>query len=198
MVDSSIDGTNTMNILEQQLTGVSVENQYLSYYIGDEEYAVEVLLVQEIIRYIKPTRIPNSPPVVKGVINFRGKIIPAIDMRKKFGLEEKEYDAFNVIVVIKVKEKNMGMIVDSVSDVLSFSPDDIQGTEEEMSEDANMRHIKGLGKLSDERLIQIVAPDKMLSMDELTAMKNIDKRELKEKTDQEKNDQEDVDSLEEL
>ena len=194
MVDASNDRTNSMNILEQQLTGVSVENQYLSFYIGDEEYAVEVLLVQEIIRYVKPTRMPNAPLVVKGVINFRGKIIPVIDMRRKFGLENKEYDAFNVIVVIKVNEKNMGMIVDSVSDVLSFSPDDIQDTKEEMSQDINMPHIRGLGRLSEDRLIQIIAPEKMLSMDELVAVKNAKDEKIDEKTEQENEDAGDTSS----
>ena len=181
MADFADDRSNTMHILEQQLTGVSVENQYLSFFIGEEEYAVEVLLVQEIIRYTQPTRVPNAPRAVRGVINFRGKIIPVLDMRRKFSLEDKEYDSFNVIIVLKVKEKIMGMVVDSVSDVLSFSDEDIQDTKEEMGEEIEMQHIKGLGKLSDERLIQIIAPDKMLSIEELVSMQNVKRDKLEDK-----------------
>ncbi len=176
MEENPKNQSHSMNILEQQLSGVSVDNQYLSFIIGGEEYAVEVLLVQEIIRYSDPTRVPNSPEIVKGVINFRGKIIPVIDMRKKFNLEAMEYNSFNVIIVLTVKNKTMGIIVDSVSDVVSFSEADIQDMEDETMEEIKMQQIRGLGQLSDGRLIQIVDPEKMLSLEEIAAMQDMKKK----------------------
>jgi len=176
MKDNPKNESYSMNILEQQLSGVSVDNQYLSFFIGGEEYAVEVLLVQEIIRYLEPTRVPNAPEVVKGVINFRGKIIPVINMRKKFNLDEVEYNSFNVIIVLMVKSKTMGIIVDSVSDVVSFTKEDIQDMEEDMMEEIKMHQIRGLGQLSDGRLIQIVDPEKMLSLEEIVAMQDMRKK----------------------
>ena len=140
------------------------------FVIGEEEYAVEVLLVQEIIRYSRPTRIPNSPPVIKGVINFRGKVIPVIDMRAKFGLAGRNYDSFTVIIVLEVNRKVMGMIVDSVSDVISFAPEDIQEADEELINDTKIQHIKGLGKLNGDRLVQILVAEKVLSKSEITGL----------------------------
>lgn len=72
---------NTMNILNQQLTNYTAENQYVSFNLDEEEYGIDVLLVQEIIRYQKPTKVPNANLIIQGVINFRGKVIPLVDMR---------------------------------------------------------------------------------------------------------------------
>ena len=157
---------NTMDILNQQLTDVAAENQYLAFRVGGEQYAVEVLLVQEIIRYVQPTRVPNSPPVVKGVINFRGKIIPVIDLRKKFGLPELDYDSFTVIIVLEINTKVMGMIVDSVADVVSFSPEEIQVADDEFALDLNVHHVQGLGRFRG-GVIQILAPARVLAWDKV-------------------------------
>lgn len=158
---------NTLSILDQQLKNVEAENQFLSFYIGEEEYAVEVLLVQEIIRYNKPTRIPNAPSVVAGVINFRGKVIPIIEMREKFQLPSRDYDAFTIIIVLQVDGKTMGMLVDSVSDVLSFADGQVQEADEDLSTDVNTDFIRGLGKMENGRLIQILDPVRLLAMGDL-------------------------------
>ena len=171
---------NTMDILNRQMTELSLNDQFLSFSVGDEEYAVEVLMVQEIIRYVNPTKIPNSPSVIKGIINFRGKIIPIIDLPVKFGLTDRKYDSFTIIIVLEVKGKIMGIIVDSVSDVLSFAPDEIQDVNEELGSEINIEHVAGLGKLENGRLVQILAVDKLLSIEEIVAMQKIKKEKIED------------------
>ncbi|MCW3061924.1 MAG: cheW [Capsulimonas sp.] len=101
-------------------------NQYLTFSLGDEEYGVDILKVQEIKGYVPTTRIPNAPPEVVGVLNLRGTIVPIVDLRRKFGLEEIEYNQFTAIVVVVVQNRVMGVIVDSVSEVVNIPLSDIQ------------------------------------------------------------------------
>ncbi|ACL71005.1 chemotaxis protein CheW [Halothermothrix orenii] len=162
---------NTLDILNQQLTSISAENQFLTFKIEEEEYGVDVLRVQEIIRYHEPTKIPNTPDIIKGVINFRGEVIPVIDLRKKFGFPYREYDNFTVIIVLEVREKILGIIVDQVSDILSFSSEDIQRTLE-FSSDINVEFIDGMAKL-DERLIMLLKLDMLLNFNELGAINRL-------------------------
>jgi len=110
-----------------QETGLSADsNQFLTFSLGEEEYGVDILKVQEIKGYVPTTRIPNAPQDVVGVLNLRGTIVPIVDLRRKFGLEMTEYDQFTAIVVVVVQGRVMGMIVDSVSEVMSIPPGDIQ------------------------------------------------------------------------
>ncbi|SJZ40935.1 chemotaxis protein CheW [Selenihalanaerobacter shriftii] len=169
---------NTMNILNQQLTNISAENQFVTFRVDDEEYGVDVLKVQEIIRYHQPTKVPNAPEVIKGVINFRGEVIPIVDLRKKFNLELREYDSFTVIIILEVKDKIVGIIVDHVSDILSFSKEDIQ-TALEFSSDIKTEFIKGMAKL-DERLIILLELEKLLSFKEFRALNRLDEGEMSE------------------
>ncbi|MFW6034796.1 MAG: chemotaxis protein CheW [Halothermotrichaceae bacterium] len=163
---------NTMDILNQQLTNISAENQFLTFKIEDEEYGVDVLKVQEIIRYRKPTKIPNTPAVVKGVINFRGEVSPVLDMREKFDFETRNYNSFTVIIVLEIQSKIISIIVDQVSDILSFSKDDIQKTLD-FSSDIDTEFIDGMAKL-DNRLIMLLNLDLLLSFKELNVVSNID------------------------
>ncbi|AZO93270.1 chemotaxis protein CheW [Halocella sp. SP3-1] len=173
MTDKKAYQDNTMDILNQQLTNISAENQFLTFIVENEEYGVDVLSVQEIIRYKKPTVIPNTPESVRGVINFRGEVIPIIDLRRKFGFGDKEYNNFTVIIIIEVINKIFGMIVDQVSDILSFSKGDIQETLD-FSSDINTDFISGMAKL-DERLIILIKFEKLLSFNEYSVLKEIDK-----------------------
>ena len=106
--------------------------KYVTFVLGDEEYAVPVLNVREIIKVMDITSVPQLPPYVKGVINLRGKVIPVIDMRLKFGMAAKDYSDRTCIVVVEVAVRNspvlMGVIVDAVSDVMSISADDLAET----------------------------------------------------------------------
>jgi len=100
--------------------------QFLTFALGQEEYGVEILKIQEIKGYDSVTPLPNAPPYVKGVLNLRGTIVPIVDLRKKFNLPEVNDTQFTVIVVVQVQGKTLGFIVDAVSDVLTISGDAIQ------------------------------------------------------------------------
>jgi purine-binding chemotaxis protein CheW len=95
-------------------------SQFLTFSLGGEEYGVDILKVQEIKGYVPTTRVPNSPPEVVGVLNLRGTIVPIVDLRRKFGLEAIQYDAFAAIVVVVVDQQTKGMVVDRVSEVVSI------------------------------------------------------------------------------
>lgn len=100
--------------------------QLVSFMLGEEEFGVNVLKVREIIRMPEITRVPNTPHYVEGVINLRGKVIPVMSMRNRFGLEQKECDKHTRIMVMEVDSELMGFIVDSVSEVIRISEQEIQ------------------------------------------------------------------------
>ena len=159
-------GNSALNMLNQQFANLSTENQYVTFQIGSEEYGIDIMLVQEIIRYNTPTRIFNANPVIKGVINFRGKIIPVIDMHRKFNLPEQQRDEFTVIIVIEVGKKTMGMVVDRVSDIMSFNVEDIQAVDSEFAADIKTEHLKGIAKM-EERVVLLLDPEQVLTFDDL-------------------------------
>lgn len=161
-----------LNVLDQQLTSLSTGNQYVTFQIGEEEYGIDIMLVQEIIRYNEPTRIFNANPVIRGVINFRGKVIPLLDMRCKFNLPEQGYDEFTVIIIIEVNNKTMGMIVDRVSDIMSFNQEDIQLIDREFADDIKTEHLKGMAK-SNERIILLLDPHKVILTEDLTQVQEM-------------------------
>lgn len=165
----------TLNILNQQLANLSTDNQYVTFRIGDEEYGIDIMLVQEIIRYNKPTRVFNTNPVIRGVTNFRGKIIPVIDMRRKFHLPEQEYDEYTVVVIIEVNNKTMGMIVDRVSDIMSFKQEEIQLVDREFAEDIRAEHLRALAKAG-QRIVMLLDPARILSFEEIQAVQDINSR----------------------
>lgn len=106
--------------LNQQI-GLSTDgSQFLTFNLGEELYGVDILRVQEIKGYTAVTKIPNTPPDIKGVLNLRGTIVPIVELRTKFDMPMIDYTMFTVIIVVVVKEKIMGLVVDSVSDVLNI------------------------------------------------------------------------------
>jgi purine-binding chemotaxis protein CheW len=141
-------------------------NQFLTFSLGDEEYGVDILKVQEIKGYVPTTRIPNSPPEVVGVLNLRGTIVPIIDLRRKFGLEQIEYDQFTAIVVVVVAGRVMGMIVDRVSEVMSIPAGDIQPPPDFGSSVA-ASSLQGMGKVGD-KLVILLDIDNILIGDHST------------------------------
>lgn len=100
--------------------------EFLSFRLGAEEYGIEILKVQEIRSYNPPTRIANAPPYIKGVVNLRGVIVPIIDLRLKLALEHAEYNEFTVVIVLSVAHRVVGVVVDSVRDVLRLEPSQIR------------------------------------------------------------------------
>lgn len=97
-------------------------SEWLTFKLGNEEYGIDILSVQEIRSYEKVTRIANAPPMVKGIINLRGVIVPIVDMRIRFNLEATSYNSFTVVIVLNIGQQVVGMVIDGVSDVITLSP----------------------------------------------------------------------------
>ncbi|KQP44982.1 chemotaxis protein CheW [Pseudorhodoferax sp. Leaf274] len=130
----------------------SVAGEYLTFRLGQEEYGIDILKVQEIRGYEQPTRIAHAPVFLKGVVNLRGTIVPIVDMRLKFNCAQAEYNSFTVVIILHLRARIVGIVVDSVSDVLQLQADQIRPAPEvETSVDANC--IVGLGALSERMLI---------------------------------------------
>ena len=106
--------------------GSSAGGEFLTFRLGEEEYGIDILRVQEIRSYEPPTRIANAPSFIKGVVNLRGVIVPIIDLRLKLNCEKVEYNGFTVVVVLNVRGRVVGAVVDSVSDVLELGKDNIK------------------------------------------------------------------------
>ncbi len=162
----------TAGAYDTQFDSGTTENQFITFRIGDEEYGIDIMLVQEIVRYSRPTRVANANPFIKGVINFRGRVIPIIDMHRKFNLPQQEYDDFTVVIIIEVQQKTMGMIVDRVSDIMNFRHEDIQVVDQEFADDVKTEHLKGMGK-SGERIVMLLDPNRVLSFEELKGLDKI-------------------------
>jgi purine-binding chemotaxis protein CheW len=134
--------------------------QLVSFSLGKEEYGVEVLRVREIIRMPVVTRVPNPPPHVEGVINLRGKVIPIISLRKKFGIIVSEYDKQTRIIVMEVDGELKGFIVDSVSEVIRISSSEIQPSPTVASSGVDQECITGVINQA-ERLLVLLDLEKM-------------------------------------
>ena len=118
--------------------------EFLTFRLGAEEYGIDILRVQEIRSYEQPTRIANAPSFIKGVVNLRGVIVPIIDLRLKLGCDSAEYNTFTVVVVLNVRGRVVGAVVDSVSDVLELSKEEIKPAPE-LSSSVDASFITGIG-----------------------------------------------------
>ncbi len=152
---------------EKEINTVEIK-QYVTFIIGIETYGVNVLSVQDIIGMTQITPVPNTLSFMKGVINLRGAVVPVIDLRKKFNMENREYDSFTVIIIVEVKDVKIGMIVDSVADVVGLPVTSIQDTPH-FSSKIETNFIEGIGQL-DNNLIIILNVEKILSVDELDTL----------------------------
>ncbi len=119
-------------------------SEFLTFRLGEEEYGIDILRVQEIRSYEQPTRIANAPSFIKGVVNLRGVIVPIIDLRLKLGCDTAEYNTFTVVVVLNVKGRVVGAVVDSVSDVLELTREQIK-TAPSLSSSVDSSFITGIG-----------------------------------------------------
>jgi len=122
--------------------------KYLTFVLEQEEYGIEILKVREIIGMVEVTVVPQAPHYIKGVINLRGKLIPVADLRLKFGMEEKVYDEETCIIVLDVSGRLIGAIVDTVSEVLDLSGDQIEPAPDFGSK-LDTEYILGMGKIGD-------------------------------------------------
>jgi len=129
-----------------------VASEYLTFTLGSEEYAIDILKVQEIRGYEQPTLIANAPTFIKGVINLRGIIVPIVDLRIKFNLGKVEYTPFTVVIILNVAGRVIGVVVDSVSDVISLTPEQIRPSPD-FSATFDTKYILGLASLESRMLI---------------------------------------------
>lgn len=126
--------------------------EYLTFRLDREEYGIDILKVQEIRGYEPPTRIANAPPFIKGVVNLRGTIVPIVDMRLKFNCANAQYDAFTVVIILNLHQRIVGIVVDSVSDVMGLIPEQMR-TAPDIESIIDSDAIIGLGSLGDRMLI---------------------------------------------
>ncbi len=135
--------------------------EFLAFTLGAEEYGIDIQKVQELRGYDSVTHIANAPAFIKGVVNLRGTIVPIIDMRIKFNLDVPSYDQFTVVIILNVAERVMGMVVDSVSDVITLSPEQVKPAPE-MGTVLNTGHLLGLGTV-DQRMLILLDIDRLMS-----------------------------------
>lgn len=142
-----------MNVQEKAATKDDPgSHEYLTFRLDKEEYGIDILKVQEIRGYEPPTRLAHSPEFIKGVVNLRGTIVPIIDMRIRFNCERATYDDFTVVIILNLRDRIVGIVVDSVSDVMEIPVENIQNAPdiESSIEDGS---ILGLGSVNERMLI---------------------------------------------
>ncbi|MGE0642090.1 MAG: chemotaxis protein CheW [Nitrospira sp.] len=154
--------------LNQQIGLTDDGSQFLTFNLGEELYGVDILRVQEIKGYTAVTKIPNTPSHIKGVLNLRGTIVPIVELRTKFGMPTIDYTAFTVIIVVVVRDKVMGLVVDSVSDVLTIDKKDVQPPPQ-FGAMVDVSFLNGVGKSGD-KLVALLDLDRLLSDGEVQEM----------------------------
>lgn len=165
----SVPGSSTAAKADQRA------GKYLAFHLGREEFAIQVLKVKEIMGILDITAVPQTPPHVKGVINLRGKVIPVVDLRRKFELPEMEYTQRTCIIVVQLRGEAgpmpMGIIVDGVSEVLNVAAGDIEDTPE-FGSDVETPYLLGMAKTKGKVKI-LLDIDQVLSTSELTGLTEV-------------------------
>ncbi|MBK7493827.1 MAG: chemotaxis protein CheW [Nitrosomonas sp.] len=136
-------------------------NEFLTFRLGNEEYGIEILKVQEIRGYDSVTQIANAPDFIKGVVNLRGIIVPILDMRIKFRLDRVEYNQFTVVIILNVAGRVMGIVVDGVSDVIELEANQVRPAPE-FGAVIDTEYITGLGTVA-ERMLILIDIEKLMS-----------------------------------
>ncbi|OMG56927.1 chemotaxis protein CheW [Azonexus hydrophilus] len=138
-----------------------VASEFLTFTLGSEEYAIDILKVQEIRGYETPTLIANAPPFIKGVINLRGIIVPIVDLRIKFNLGKVEYTPFTVVIILNIAGRVIGAVVDSVSDVLSLTSAQVRQAPD-FSGSFDTKYILGLASI-DQRMLIVTDIERLMT-----------------------------------
>lgn len=150
-------------------SGESAEQlQLVTFEVGQEEFAIDILSVQEINRMMQITRVPQSPPAVEGVINLRGRIIPVVDLRKRFGMESKAHAAESRIIVVEVAGRVLGFTVDRVNEVLRVDGSIVEPAPA-LTCGVDTDYVRGVGKLND-RLLILLELDRLFSSTDLSSV----------------------------
>lgn len=139
-------------------------SEFLAFKLGEEEYGIDILRVQEIRSFERPTRMANAPEHILGVVNLRGVIVPIVDMRIKFKLNPVNYNTFTVVIVLNIGSRVVGMVVDGVSDVITLSPEQLRPVPE-LSSAVASDHLLAIGSLENRMLILIDIEKLMSSAD---------------------------------
>jgi purine-binding chemotaxis protein CheW len=146
-------------------TSVSIPVEFLAFTLGKEEYGIDIQKVQELRGYDTVTRIANAPEFIKGVVNLRGIIVPIVDMRIKFNLGTPVYDQFTVVIILHIGGRIMGMVVDSVSDVITLTHEQLKPAPQ-MGSVIEDDYLLGLGTI-EERMLILLDIDKLMSSTEM-------------------------------
>jgi purine-binding chemotaxis protein CheW len=148
--------------IQQTTDAILVTNrEFLAFTLGQEEYCVDILKVQEIRAYETVTKIANTPDFIKGVINLRGNIVPIIDLRIKFRLPRADYTDLTVMIILNIRNRVVGIVVDSVSDPIALSEEQIKAAPE-FGATLDTQYIVGLGTV-DDRMLIVVDIEKLMS-----------------------------------
>ncbi|MFH0786315.1 MAG: chemotaxis protein CheW [Pseudomonadota bacterium] len=142
--------------------------QYITFFLDQEEYALELLKIKEIIAYHPLTRVPRMGGFIKGILNLRGVILPVFDPREKFGLPPRPYESHTVILILELAGRLLGLIVDEASDVIDLAPEVIQPTPD-FSTSIQSEYIQGIGTIED-RLVVLLNADRLLNEQEIEAL----------------------------
>jgi purine-binding chemotaxis protein CheW len=149
----------------QETQGSTGAAEFLAFTMGQEEYGLDIIKVQEIRGYEAVTRLANAPEYFKGVINLRGVIVPVIDMRIKFGMGTPTYDQFTIVIVLNLGGNVTGMVVDSVSDVTTLTPEQIRPAPH-VNSAMDAGYLIGLGTI-DDRMLILVDIEKLMASDDI-------------------------------
>lgn len=152
------------------IESVQGQHEVLTFTLGAEEYAIDILSVQEIRGYDRVTAIANAPPFIKGVINLRGDIVPIIDLRIKFNLGHVSYDQFTVVIILNVGQRVVGVVVDAVSDVVSLAVADIKPPPQ-LNSALDLAYLKGVATCG-ERMLILVDIEKLITSKDMALVGN--------------------------
>jgi purine-binding chemotaxis protein CheW len=162
-----------MNQNKQSAKLRSSKNKFLTYFLNDEQYGIEISQVREIIAMMKITPVPRTPRYISGVINLRGSIIPVVDTRKRFEMEEIEYTEQTAIIIIEIKKMSIGFIVDMVEEVLAIEDENISEPPK-FGTNVNMEFIKNMARHND-AVVMIMDMEKLFESEELNMLESITK-----------------------
>lgn len=136
----------------ENLATAGVAREYLTFRLDQEEYGIDILKVQEIRGYEPPTRVADAPEFIKGVVNLRGTIVPIVDMRLKFNCSKAEYNSFTVVIILNLRTRIVGIVVDSVSDVMELPPENFRSAPD-VDSVIDSGSVLGLGSIGERMLI---------------------------------------------
>jgi len=168
---------NELKAIAQTEAGAPAEaetagSQYLTFSLADEQYGVDILRVVEIKGWTPVTRVPNTPPHMRGVLNMRGTIVPILDLRARFNLQEVEYTPTTVVIILSVysgeHRRILGVVVDGVSDVVNVSPEDVK-SRPDFGASVDMEFIRALATVND-RMVMLLDIDRLLSGADIEGM----------------------------